>query len=528
MSNQAARTPAQRALWKGLRLVVVDTETTGLTTTSRVVSVAMVELANGRFGNSSAWLVNPGLRTVPQAHRHGLDAEALAGAPPFGAIAEEVVLRLTAGSGERVILTGFNVAFDARMLQAELAAVGRSLPAIEMLDVADLANHVGLVFAPRSLAGLLNTLQERNPAEHTELGDAVSTAKAALVLLDRLLEADDPHLDPVVVPLDPATLGRRRSRRQRPQQDPAPLSAEHLAAHQQPMTEPDIRRASLDVCLREGCEELAARMEDGISTPLDAADVLDWSMEHALGTELPRRLLGRLLAGIGQAAVRAEDRELARRALLDLAEPLQQLGPCTPEDRCGRCEHTTDTCRFDQVRQRLVQAFLLVSVKPNKHDTVLDRADTFLHLPRLSSRGQPRRGFYAELREAGEHDAAGYGAYLTAVIRRRVPDRDWALRTLERAWDHGSRSPHLAEMYASMLVTDRPARDLTRYAAALEVCDTTLRLQGNRNARVWRQLTVRKTRLQPLAANPPKAKPRLPVSRRRNKRGAPPRRLSLD
>ena len=157
---------------------------------------------------------------MPQAHRHGLNAEALAGAPPFSAIAEEVVLRLAGGDGERVILTGFKVAFDARMLQAELAAVGRSLPGIEMFDVADLANHVGLVCEPRSLAGLLSTWQERNPAEHTELGDAASTPKAALVLLDRLLEAHDLHLDPVVVPLAPATLGRRT----RPQQQLSPCT----------------------------------------------------------------------------------------------------------------------------------------------------------------------------------------------------------------------------------------------------------------------------------------------------------------
>lgn len=85
----------------------------------------------------------------------------------------------------------------------------------------------------------------------------------------------------------------------------------------------------------------------------------------------------------------------------------------------------------------------------------------------------------------------------------------------------------MAEMYASMLVTDRPARDLTRYAAALEVCETTLRLQGKRNARVWRPLIARQVRLQPLAANPPKAKPRVAVGRQRNRRVAAPRRLSL-
>lgn len=76
-------------------------------------------------------------------------------------------------------------------------------------------------------------------------------------------------------------------------------------------------------------------------------------------------------------------------------------------------------------------------------------------------------------------------------------------------------------------MTDRPARHLTRYAAAREVCETPLRLQGNRNARVRPQLTARKARLQPLAANPPKAKPRVAVGRQRNRHVAGPGRLSL-
>lgn len=341
MSPGPSRSPEHRAWWKNLKIVVTDTETTGLTTTSRIVSVAMIELVNGRSGNATAWLVNPGLRKIAQSERHGLDAEALRDALQFGAIADEVVLRLTCGPHERVILAGFNTAFDARMLQSELAACGSSLPRIEMLDVADLAEHVGLRFAPRSLTGLLKALGLDNPAAHTELGDAFTTAAATLQLLQRLIASDNPSLDPVVRPLDPARLTAHTSRRRNSDQPPPELTAEHQAAHHALLTaDPQERRASLDVCLRESCEELAARMEDGIASTQDAADVLDWALNHALGTQLSRRVLGRLLSGLGRAAIRTEDRELARRALLDLAEPLQTLGPCTPQDRCGRCEYT--------------------------------------------------------------------------------------------------------------------------------------------------------------------------------------------
>lgn len=167
-------------------------------------------------------------------------------------------------------------------------------------------------------------------------------------------------------------------------------------------------------------------------------------------------------------------------------------------------------------------------MRARKQHELLERADAFLHLPVTSSRGQPRRGFYAQLREASEHDAAGYGAYLCAVTRRRVPDRSWALRTLERAWNHGSRNAHLADLYAQMPVTDRPSRDLTRYAAALAVCDAALQQRGDRNSYAWRQLARRRARLEPVATNLPKAKPKVPVSRRKNRRAAPPRRLSLE
>lgn len=87
--------------------------------------------------------------------------------------------------------------------------------------------------------------------------------------------------------------------------------------------------------------------------------------------------------------------------------------------------------------------------------------------------------------------------------------------------------PHLADAYASVIITDRPARDRSRYAA-LAVCDAALRLQVGRQARIWRELSKRRDRIAPLAANPPKPTPALPAARRRNKRPTPDRRLSID
>ena len=110
------------------RAVLFDTETTGLDplTGHRVIEVAAVELVrdlpSGKHFHS---LVHPE-RDVPDdsVRVHGITLDRLAGAPRFGAIADELLEFFGDGT-----LIAHNAPFDFAFLDAELARIGR--PALE-------------------------------------------------------------------------------------------------------------------------------------------------------------------------------------------------------------------------------------------------------------------------------------------------------------------------------------------------------------------------------------------------------------
>jgi hypothetical protein len=92
-------------------------------------------------------------------------------------------------------------------------------------------------------------------------------------------------------------------------------------------------------------------------------------------------------------------------------------------------------------------------------------------------RGRPKEGLYQRLRRAGLVDLAGHGAALVATHRRDHGNRDWALRILRKAWAEGCRTPRLAELLASMTVTDvtpYERRNRQHIHNAITVLDTAL------------------------------------------------------
>lgn len=113
-----------KAQASGQRVVVLDTETTGLNARSgdRIIEIAGVEVVNRRLtGNHFHRYVNPGRDIEEGALKvHGITAEFLADKPGFGDIADEL-LDYIAGA-ELVI---HNAAFDVEFLNAELALIGR-------------------------------------------------------------------------------------------------------------------------------------------------------------------------------------------------------------------------------------------------------------------------------------------------------------------------------------------------------------------------------------------------------------------
>ncbi|MEJ0016778.1 MAG: DNA polymerase III subunit epsilon [Acetobacteraceae bacterium] len=121
------------------RAILFDTETTGLEPLlgHRVIEVAALELVNdlptGQFFHA---LVHPARDIPDDATRvHGFTLAHLAGKPPFGEIAED----LLAFFGEDKLIA-HNAPFDFGFLNAEFARVGRpALAAERMIDTLALA-----------------------------------------------------------------------------------------------------------------------------------------------------------------------------------------------------------------------------------------------------------------------------------------------------------------------------------------------------------------------------------------------------
>jgi DNA polymerase III epsilon subunit-like protein len=99
------------------------------TVNSRIVSIALNEIVNGRVFGGYSRLVDPGAPVIGSGHIHGITVELLhaANAPMFMTVTPDILERLTSHHGETVALVGFNVVFDALMLHNELVRVGLSL-----------------------------------------------------------------------------------------------------------------------------------------------------------------------------------------------------------------------------------------------------------------------------------------------------------------------------------------------------------------------------------------------------------------
>ncbi len=108
-----------------MREIVIDTETTGLDPASghRVVEIAAVELMHHvPTGRRFHCYVNPERDMPADAFAvHGLDAEFLAGFPPFASIAEEFAAFIASDP-----LVAHNAEFDLAFLNAELQRAGRA------------------------------------------------------------------------------------------------------------------------------------------------------------------------------------------------------------------------------------------------------------------------------------------------------------------------------------------------------------------------------------------------------------------
>ncbi|HEY5181697.1 MAG TPA: 3'-5' exonuclease [Dermatophilaceae bacterium] len=515
-----------RALMGGRRFVVCDCETSGVTADARILSIAFVELWHDINGESRVWYVNPGRFTMAPkaAEKNRITAEHLRGRPSFAQVHADLEPWLTAGAGVEHVLVGHSADFDARRLAYEYELLGLVLPPLTLLDTGHLAQAAGIVCGP-SLHELLTSVGLTNPAAHTSQGDALITAQAARLLLARLagqLQIEQLHtaLDKLLVPFDPSSHPKRRDGRDDSAGDEPELIGDHLRAHSADLRDGRRRRHALDTCLAERCAQLATRMEDGIVSTASAQQVVEWSLGHLLGAgELDRQMTGRVLAGLGRALRRCEKPSYAERVLFDDLGPLLlSWGPCTAAEQCGRCRHQAGTCRFSEAGRQAVEAFIYASSEAHAE---VCKAAAEAYLPgfdpaQTRSAGRPPEGLYQRLRRLGLLDAAGYGATRIAQFRRDQGKRDWGYAVARKAWDDGCRTPHLADLLASMTVLDgiglnrRGADPKAHLRAALDIIDTCLADHAGQAGSTLRRLERRRERVLSQLATTPRHQAQMP------------------
>jgi len=111
------------------RFAIVDTETTGVYASDRIVEVAIITLGlDGEVHERWETLVQPE-RGMSAEFIHGISAAMVADAPSWAEISGDVALRL-----DGACLVAHNVAFDVRMLRSEYQRLGGELIAPRSVD----------------------------------------------------------------------------------------------------------------------------------------------------------------------------------------------------------------------------------------------------------------------------------------------------------------------------------------------------------------------------------------------------------
>lgn len=160
--------------------VVVDTETTGARPEDRIIELAALRVQGGKILDRFVSLINPG-RSVPPfiSQLTGITTAMLVGQPS----AEEVLPAFLKFLGDGV-LVAHNLAFDRKMLEAELQRLGLLWPDNPTLCTLRLARRLLPGLPAKGLDGLIRFYQLPIENRHRALGDAEVTVQILLRLLD--------------------------------------------------------------------------------------------------------------------------------------------------------------------------------------------------------------------------------------------------------------------------------------------------------------------------------------------------------
>lgn len=185
------------AAWLELPVVLIDVETTGRDSANdRIVEIALVRGRGDAIERVDSWLVNPGVPIPKEASDvHHISDEMVADAPPFSAIAAEVVRAL-----EGAVPGAYNAGFDRGFVRAELVragvdegAMGAALQAgVEWLDPLVWARELQKYERGKSLGDVCGRLGIEIGSAHRAADDAAAALKV-MVALSRDVRVPKPY-----------------------------------------------------------------------------------------------------------------------------------------------------------------------------------------------------------------------------------------------------------------------------------------------------------------------------------------------
>ena len=162
------------------RFAVVDVETNGLSwRRHRIIQIAVVTVtADGTVLDRWSSFVRPRWRRVGPTHVHGLTARSLRRAPPFSAVAPELVRRL-----DGAVFIAHNARFDWEFVSRALRRAGYAAPDAPRLCTMVLSR----IGAPDAPSHRLVDVCERHGVTIARAHDALADADATAAVLPYLL-----------------------------------------------------------------------------------------------------------------------------------------------------------------------------------------------------------------------------------------------------------------------------------------------------------------------------------------------------
>lgn len=472
-------------LWRDLRLVVIDTETTGTHSDARVLAIAIYIVENAATIRSWSTLVNPAPTPIGATHIHNLDAAKLAAAPPFSKIASTVA-GLLAAPDRTVYIAGHHIGFDLARLHYEFTRLDLPFPPAVMLDTTRIAPALGLGPANSSLTQFAAACGLKNPAAHEANADALVTREVLLACIERFLSEGHHDLTQFVAPFIP-------KHTYTPDDEPADLSDEHLKAHAEPMDTKAERIRLLDQCADWDCPILHRRMLDPVVDTKTALEIAQWGTSRLAGTTT-RTTAGLLAIGAARALRQRRDlgstfsRHMHVQHALELLDARSDWDECDTFDVCDRCASTRPgRCRFAAAPLELMNTLLYDSDRRIDHH----QAHTFLYAD--STRPLTKATWFHQF-DNRAHTAAVHAAVTAARTLRQAGRGAEAFRVTGSLWRAGERTPTLCELHAA-LAEDAPTGRGVKAATtdALTICE-----EGLASARpgTWDKVEAKRRRLE--------------------------------